>query len=80
MLHIAGDNDPLVKFAWQSMTIESVKKQNQSREGSPREEKCTQYPSKVAAPVVTYITSSSHKFPAEAPGLIVMFFEEHEKR
>ena len=79
MLHIAGKNDPLVKFAWQSMMIESVKKTNQCGEGVPWEGLCTLYPSKIGAPVVTYITSSGHKFPAEAPALIAKFFKEHSK-
>lgn len=80
MLHIAGDNDPLVKFAWQSLMIESVKKTNQCGEGVPWETRCTLYPSKLNAPVVTLITSSGHKFPSEAPELIVKFFQEHSKR
>ena len=80
MIHIAGENDPLVKFAWQSMMIESVRKTNQCGEGIPWESDCTLYPSKVGAPVVTYITSSGHKFPAEAPALIVKFLKQHSKK
>jgi len=81
MLHIAGDNDPLVKFAWQSMMIDSVKKLNQCAEtGVSWEGVCTQYPSKIDAPVVTYITSGRHAFPKEAPALIVKFFQQHPGR
>lgn len=80
VLHIAGDNDPLVKYSWQTMMIESVKQTNQCGEGQPWENTCTLYPSKINAPVVTYITSSGHKFPAEAPLLIVKFFREHTRK
>jgi polyhydroxybutyrate depolymerase len=77
MLHIAGDNDPLVKYAWQTMMIDSVKKTNQCEEGKPWEEKCTQFPSKIGAPVITFVTSQGHKFPPEAPALIVKFFKQY---
>jgi polyhydroxybutyrate depolymerase len=77
MLHIAGDNDPLVKYAWQTMMIDSVKKTNQCEEGQPWEQKCTQFPSKIGAPVITFVTSQGHKFPPEAPALIVKFFKQY---
>ena len=77
MLHIAGDNDPLVKYAWQTMMIDAVKKINQCAEGTPWEETCTQFPSKIRAPVITFVTSQGHKFPPEAPALIVKFFKQY---
>ncbi len=77
VLHIAGDNDPLVKYAWQTMMIDALKKSNQCGEGTPWEEKCTQFPSKIGAPVITFVTSRGHKFPAEAPALIVKFFKQY---
>lgn len=77
MLHIAGGNDPLVKYAWQAMMIDSIKKRNQCEAGKPWEEKCTQFPSKIGAPVVTFVTSQGHKFPSEAPELIVKFFQQY---
>jgi polyhydroxybutyrate depolymerase len=77
MLHIAGDNDPLVKYAWQTMMIDAVKKINQCGEGIPWEETCTQFPSKISAPVITFVTSQGHKFPPEAPALIVKFFKQY---
>lgn len=79
VLHIAGDNDPLVKFAWQKLMIDSVRKTNECGEGVPWEEKCTQYPSKIGTPVVTYVTSNGHKYPEEAPALIVKFFKQHKQ-
>lgn len=77
VLHIAGDNDPLVKYAWQTMMIDALKKSNQCGEGTPWEGKCTQFPSKIGAPVITFVTSQGHKFPAEAPALIVKFFKQY---
>jgi polyhydroxybutyrate depolymerase len=79
MLHIAGENDPLVKYSWQTMMIESVKKTNQCGEGQPWEANCTLFPSKTGTPVVVYVTSGGHKFPSDAPPLIVKFFKEHQK-
>ncbi|MFN9720475.1 MAG: alpha/beta hydrolase family esterase [Planctomycetota bacterium] len=79
VIHIAGENDPLVRFAWQKDQIEANKKINQCEEGRPWHGKATLYPSKVNAPMVTYITNEGHKFPASAPELIVAFFKEHRK-
>lgn len=78
VFHIAGENDPLVKFVWQKMTMEALRKLNECSEGKPwhGEKGCTIYPSKAGAPVVTYIHPGTHKFPAEAPALIVKFFKE----
>jgi len=80
MLHVAGDNDPLVKYAWQKLMIDAVMKTNECGEGVPWEEKCTQFPSKIGTPVVTFVTSSGHKFPVEAPALIVKFFKQHQQQ
>lgn len=80
VLHVAGENDPLVKYAWQNRMIESLKTSQQCGEGKPWREKATLYESKINAPVITLITQQAHKFPAEAPGLIVAFFRDHPKR
>ncbi len=80
MLHVAGENDPLVKYGWQSAMIESVRKINQCEDqGEPWEGNCTIYASALGAPVVTLITSEGHKFPQQAPPLIVKFFQQHAK-
>ncbi len=79
MLHIAGENDPLVKYAWQTMMIDSVKTMNQCGDGKAWESKCTLFPSKIHTPVVTFVTAEGHKFPQQAPALIVKFFQEHSK-
>lgn len=78
VLHIAGDNDPLVKFEWQKLTMDAVRKVNGCEEkGGPWEKVCTVYPSKSGTPVATYIQPGGHKFPPEAPALIVKFFKQH---
>ena len=60
VLHMAGENDPLVRFAWQKRTIDEVRKINGCGEGKPWGEHCTLYPSKTGTPVVTYIHSGGH--------------------
>ena len=79
MLHIAGENDPLVKFAWQRDTIEAIRKLNQCGDGEPWEgiKGCTLYPSKIDAPIVTFIHPGTHTYATEAPALIVKFFKQH---
>ncbi len=78
VLHVAGDNDPLVKYAWQKLMIDSLKTTNECGDGVPWEGECTQFPSKIGTPVVTFVTSNGHKFPEEAPALIVKFFKQHQ--
>ncbi len=82
VLHVAGENDPLVKFAWQKMMIDALRKLNQCGEGKPweQEKHCTHYESKFNAPVVTFIHPGTHKFPDEAPAMIVKFFKQHANR
>lgn len=58
MLHFAGENDPLVKYSWQVMMIEAVKRLNHCETKSePWEGKAQLYPSPEKAPVVTFIHS-----------------------
>ena len=78
VLHVAGENDTLVKFAWQQRTMDWLRKLNQCGEGQPweGEEGCTLYPSKLDAPVVTFIHPGPHTFPAAAPAIIVKFFKQ----
>jgi polyhydroxybutyrate depolymerase len=79
VLHIAGKTDPLVKFAWQERTIQMVRKLNGCGSGEPwrQDESCTFYPSSKSAPVVTQVHDGGHKYPAEAPAMIVRFFKEN---
>jgi polyhydroxybutyrate depolymerase len=81
VLHVAGENDPLVKFEWQKATMDALKKLNQCGEGQAwnKDPNCTLYPSKVGAPVVTAIHPGTHTFPKEAPAVIVKFFKAQAK-
>jgi polyhydroxybutyrate depolymerase len=79
VLHVAGEKDELVKFAWQEQTIAALKKLNQAGAGEPWEKIAVRHPSPIGAPVVTYIHPGAHGFPAAAPALIVTFFKQHAK-
>lgn len=79
VLHIAGRNDPLVKFAWQEAMMTAIKKVNhcESPPSKWAEGLCEVYASKLSMPLVTYIHDGDHKFPQAAPALIVKFFKEY---
>lgn len=80
VMHIAGRNDPLVKFANQERSMEAVRKVNQCDEKArPWDKNCQIYSSPVDAPFVSFIHDGDHKYPAEAPPLIVKFFKEQLK-
>jgi polyhydroxybutyrate depolymerase len=79
VLHMAGENDPLVRFAWQQRTIDAVRKLNGCGEGKPWGGHCTLYPSKTGTPVVTYIHAGGHLLPDDVPPVIVKFFKEQAK-
>jgi polyhydroxybutyrate depolymerase len=80
VFHLAGENDPLVKFEWQKITIERVRKLNGCDEtGKPAGEFCTEFPSKTGTPLVTYIHPGGHEFPEGAAARITQFFKEHAR-
>jgi len=77
-LHIAGMNDPLVKFEWQKMTMEAIKRNNGCEaDGKPWAPNCTLYASKSGTPLVEYIHPGGHELPASAAPDIVKFFKEN---
>jgi polyhydroxybutyrate depolymerase len=80
IMHIAGEQDSLVKFEWQEKTIAAVRKINSCEaEGKSWDKDCTIYSSKTGTPVIAYIHSGGHVVPAAAPELIVKFFKEVSK-
>jgi polyhydroxybutyrate depolymerase len=79
VLHVAGEKDTLVKYEWQVRMMEALRKLNECAEGQPWGDSCTLYPSKLNAPVVTFIHPGGHQFSSAAPALIVKFFKEHAK-
>ena len=77
-MHLAGENDPLVKFAWQKLTMDAVRRVNGcAATGEPWDKQCTIYPSKGGTPLVTFIYRGGHEFNRSAPPLIVKFFKQH---
>ncbi len=83
-LHVAGETDPLVKYAWQERTIDRIKKLNGCEgEAKPWAKAAdltgVKYESKSGTPLVVVTSPGDHQFPADAPGLIVKFFQEHAK-
>lgn len=80
VLHIAGEKDTTVPFEKQQLTIKAVRSLNGCEDiGKEWAKGCTIYPSKNGAPVVTFIHQGDHKYPEEAPELIVKFFKEHSR-
>ncbi|HAL70869.1 MAG TPA: esterase [Verrucomicrobiales bacterium] len=82
VMHIAGENDPLVKYEWQQATIQAVVRLNQCGSGVAwdQDANCTFHPSKIGTPVVTAIHPGDHKFHKDAPALIVKFFKQYARK
>jgi polyhydroxybutyrate depolymerase len=84
-LHLAGRNDALVKYAWQEQSMQLVRRLNHCpNDGEPWVSAGTlvgtRYPSANGTPFITLIHPGGHRFPAEAPPLIVRFFKEHARK
>lgn len=84
-LHVAGEKDELVKFEWQQRSMDAVRKLNDcEREGKKWTEAGsvvgTIYPSRGGTPFVSLVHPGTHRFPEEAPGLIVKFFKENARK
>jgi polyhydroxybutyrate depolymerase len=80
-MHIAGENDQLVRFPIQQRMMESVRK----IDGCEAEGKAwaksgdlvgTIYPSKTGTPFVSVIYPGPHMLPSGVPALVVKFFKE----
>jgi len=77
-MHLAGENDPLVKYVWQEASMKSVREVNGCEEtGTPWGEHSTLYASAGGTPFVSYIHPGGHEFPKEAVPQIVRFFQEN---
>ena len=80
-LQVAGENDQLVRFAWQERGMTAVRKLNGCDEtGKPWAKSGalvgTVYASKTSTPFISVIYPGPHNLPDEAPALIVKFFKE----
>lgn len=79
VFHVAGRNDPIVKFVWQNEMINYIRKVNECNV-KPKNinELVTEYESTEGNSVVTYISSAGHEIPEDALPYIVKYFKEHE--
>jgi polyhydroxybutyrate depolymerase len=85
VIHVAGENDPLVKFAWQQATFAAVRRFNAcSDEGNPYAKEgvleATLFPSTKGAPLVTAIHRGGHEYPKGSSELIARFFKENPRK
>lgn len=79
-LHLAGRNDPLVKFTWQQHTLEAVKRVNGcTGTGRDWSGNATLFPSPGGTPLVIYLHDGGHRYPPAGPELIVRFFQAHPR-
>lgn len=79
-MHIAGENDPLVRFAGQQRTMQVVRTRNGCSEtGEAWAKGCTLFPSQKGTPFISFIHPGGHRYPEEAPTLIVRFFKEYRR-
>jgi len=77
VMHIAGEQDPLVKFPWQQTMMGVERNINGcTSKGQPWEQVCTMYPSTKGTPVVTFTYPGGHEVNPAAPPLIVKFFKQ----
>ncbi len=81
VLHVLGENDPLVKPEWQYSTIETVKQINQCTRdpvswGDSGALSALMYQSGNGSPLVVATHRGGHEYPKGAAELIVRFFKE----
>jgi len=80
-MHIMGENDPLVKPAWQKAMCSRVLKVNScSAEGQNYDTNATLYPSSTGNPVVLYVHPGGHVYPEEANAVVIRFFKSMAKQ
>jgi polyhydroxybutyrate depolymerase len=84
VIHVAGQNDPTVKFAWQKATFAAVRRINGcTEEGKPWAKEgvldATIFASTKGAPLVTAIHGGGHEYAKGSTELIVRFFKENPK-
>jgi polyhydroxybutyrate depolymerase len=78
VLHLAGEKDEVVKFAWQKVAIERLLELNRCENtGQPIAPLMTRYAGPNGCSVTTFIHPGGHRLPVEAPAAIVNFFKEN---
>ncbi len=84
VIHVAGEKDPIVKYAWQQLTFAAVRRfDGCAEEGKPWAKEgvldATIYASTKGAPLVTAIHAGGHEYAKGSTELIVRFFKENPK-
>jgi len=80
MLHVAGETDLIVKYAWQKAMIAAVLKLNQAGPGTPWKYGGEWHDSSIGAPTVVWVYKGGHAFPPAARTAIVEFFRLHARK
>jgi len=77
ILHLAGRNDHLVKYAWQEASIQAMAKLNGCSDRAVRfeNEPWETFVSQGNTPVMAYIHDGEHRFPIHGSEMIVRFFK-----
>ena len=83
-LHIASETDPLVKYGWQEIMFEKIKKGNGCEKTGTEYAKegklvATKFESKTGPVFITALHPGGHTYSSDAPKLIAKFFAENEK-
>jgi polyhydroxybutyrate depolymerase len=80
VFHVAGERDPLVKYAAQEKTIEQLRKLNGCDPEGKTVGKVVEYTSKSGPPVVVWLHSGGHEIPAGSLERITEFFQQHTRK
>ena len=80
VIHVAGENDPLVKFAWQQATFAAVRRFNHCVDAAKPWAKegvleASLYESDRGAPLVTALHAGGHEYAKGCSELIARFFK-----
>jgi polyhydroxybutyrate depolymerase len=78
LFHVAGLQDPQIRFAEQRVAFETAIKVNGVEgDGERCGEGCTLYGAKTPAPVMTWIHKGGHVYPSDTSDRIAVFFRKH---
>lgn len=79
-MHIMGEQDDLVKTAWQKAMCNKILQVNGcSDKGEPYDQYATLYSSAKQSPVVLYVHPGGHVYPAEVNKVVIKFFKSMVK-
>jgi polyhydroxybutyrate depolymerase len=78
VLHVAGRRDPTVLFRDQQDAIETARRVNSATDkGESCGTGCTLYGASTNAPVIAWVHSGGHEYPAGTSDGIAKFFRDH---